>query len=96
MTHQKDLPYNNLLTLPPRCDLEQKEVLKKAISANKALAELRGWSFNQSNPLLLLQSIAFPSNEKTCISHQAATAPSIKLRAQTNNKNRPEHHLRTA
>ena len=58
MTHQKDLPYNNLPTLPPRCDLEQKEVLKKAISANKALAELRGWSFNQSNPLLLLQSIA--------------------------------------
>lgn len=58
MTHQKDLPYNNLPVLPPRCDLEQKEVLKKAISANKALAELRGWSFNQSNPLLLLQSIA--------------------------------------
>jgi len=58
MTHQKDLPYNNLPILPPRCDLEQKEVLKKAISANKALAELRGWSFNQSNPLLLLQSIA--------------------------------------
>lgn len=58
MTHQKDTPYNTLPTLPPSCDLEQKEILKKAISANRALAELRGWSFNQANPLLLLQSIA--------------------------------------
>ena len=58
MTHQKDIPYNTLPTLPPSCDLEQKEILKKAISANRALAELRGWSFNQANPLLLLQSIA--------------------------------------
>lgn len=58
MTHQKDIPYNTLPVLPPHYDLEQKEILKKAISANKALAELRGWSFNQANPLLLLQSIA--------------------------------------
>ena len=58
MPHQKDIPYNTLPTLPPICDLEQKEILKKAISANRALAELRGWSFNQANPLLLLQSIA--------------------------------------
>lgn len=58
MTHQKDIPYNTLPMLPPSCDLEQKEILKKAISANRALAELRGWSFNQANPLLLLQSIA--------------------------------------
>ena len=27
MTHEKDIPYNILPTLPPSCDLEQKEVL---------------------------------------------------------------------
>lgn len=58
MTYKKDHPYNMLPALPPTCDLEEKDILKKAISANKALAELRGWSFTQANPLLLLQSIA--------------------------------------
>ena len=35
-------PYNDLPLLPPPVDLESKAVLKKAISANKALAELKG------------------------------------------------------
>lgn len=52
-----NLPYNELPALPPIEDVESKAILKKAISANKALAELRGWTFTQSNPLLLLQSI---------------------------------------
>ena len=51
------IPYNDLPTLPPQHDIETKAILKKAIRANAALAELRGWSFNQSNPLLLLQSL---------------------------------------
>ena len=54
----KDKAYNNLPILPPSCELETKDILKKAITANSALAELRSWSFTQSNPLLLLQSIA--------------------------------------
>lgn len=53
-----NVPYNNMPLLPPDFDIESKAILKKAIRANAALAELRGWSFNQSNPLLLLQSIA--------------------------------------
>lgn len=52
------IPYNDLPLLPPDFDIESKSILKKTIKANTALAELRGWSFNQSNPLLLLQSIA--------------------------------------
>ena len=55
--HDKNTPYNNLPVLPPQCDIESKEILKKSIKANAALAELRGWTFTQSNPLLLLQSI---------------------------------------
>lgn len=50
-------PYNDLPMLPPVEDVETKVILKKAISANKALAELRGWAFTQANPYLLLQSI---------------------------------------
>lgn len=55
---KNNIPYNDLPILPPNFDVESKLILKKAIRANAALAELRGWSFNQSNPLLLLQSIA--------------------------------------
>lgn len=58
MPYNKNIPYNDLPLLPPNEEIETKKILKKAISANKALAELRGWSFNQSNPLLLLQSVA--------------------------------------
>ena len=57
MVYDKNTPYNNLPLLPPKEELENKSILKKAISANKALAELRGWTFTQPNPLLLLQSI---------------------------------------
>lgn len=55
--NKKNIPYNSLPLLPPEKEIESLPILRKAISANKALAELRGWSFNQSNPLLLLQSI---------------------------------------
>lgn len=43
-------PYNDLPLLPPSIELETKLVLKQAIAANKALAELRcsgAWLPNQ-------------------------------------------------
>ena len=58
MLYKRDVPYNELPLLPPQIELESKKILKKSIAANKALAELKGWSFNQSNPILLFQSIA--------------------------------------
>ena len=57
MVYQKDIPYNSLPKLPPTAELENMKLLKKAISANKALAELRGWLFTQPNPMLLLHAI---------------------------------------
>jgi hypothetical protein len=41
MAFDPDKPYNDLPLLPPKADLETKAVLKKAIAANKALAELK-------------------------------------------------------
>ncbi len=35
-------PYNDLSLLPPRTDIETKAILKKVISAGRALAELKG------------------------------------------------------
>jgi len=41
MSFDPDKPYNDPL-LPPKAELETKAVLRKAIAANKALAELKG------------------------------------------------------
>lgn len=48
-------PYNDLPLLPPPGDLETKAVLKKAISANKALAELKGAGELIPNQSILIQ-----------------------------------------
>ena len=42
MFFDPDKPYNDLTLLPPKADRETKAVLRKAIAANKALAELKG------------------------------------------------------
>ena len=42
MPFDPDKPYNELPLLPPKTELETKAVLRKAIAANKALAELKG------------------------------------------------------
>ncbi len=42
MPFDPDTPYNDLPLLPPKAELETKAVLRKAIAANKALAELKG------------------------------------------------------
>ncbi len=34
-------PFNELPELPPHCELETKEILKRCIAAHKALAELK-------------------------------------------------------
>ena len=38
----RNRPYNDLPLLPPKVELENSEILKAAIDANKALAELKG------------------------------------------------------
>jgi hypothetical protein len=42
MSFDPDKPYNDLPLLPSKTELESKAVLRKAIAANKALAELKG------------------------------------------------------
>jgi hypothetical protein len=42
MSFDADKPYNDLPLLPPKAELETKAVPRKAIAANKALAELKG------------------------------------------------------
>lgn len=54
---QYDKPYNDLPLLPPKVEIEEKEVLKKAISAGKQLAELKGLTYSIPNPEILVNTL---------------------------------------
>jgi len=57
MTFSPDKPYNYLPPLPPETEIETPAVLKAAIAANRALAELKGKSESLPNPSILINSI---------------------------------------
>lgn len=53
----RKIPYNELPLLPPQADIETKKILRKTISAGRALAQLNGALLNLPNPNLFLDSI---------------------------------------
>jgi Fic family protein len=58
MAYDRQKPNNDLPPVPPRgVELETKAVLKRAIAANKVLAELKGVAEVIPNPMILLRSI---------------------------------------
>ncbi len=57
MPYNRNVPYNDLPELPPCADIETKEILKMAIRANKAMAELRMAGNLIPNQAVLIQSL---------------------------------------
>ena len=57
MPFDRSQPYNDLPLLPPAVELESKAVLKQAIAANRALANLRGLAAQIPNEGVLINSI---------------------------------------
>lgn len=53
----KSKPYNKLPLLPPKGELETKEILTKTIKASRALAQLNGAIRNLPNPSLFLDTL---------------------------------------
>lgn len=51
-------PYNTLPDLPPKTDTETKVILKKIISASRALSELKGAIRNLPNPTLFIDTVS--------------------------------------
>ena len=56
-TFKKDIPYNDLPLLPPKGALETTAVLRKTITASRALSKLNGAITNLPNPRLFLDTI---------------------------------------
>ena len=57
MTFDPNKPYNDLPLLPPKSDIETKQILKKTISAGRVLAELKGIGETIPNQALLVNSL---------------------------------------
>jgi Fic family protein len=57
MTFNTNTPYNDLPLLPPKEDVETKAILKKAITANKALAELKNKGAILPNQNILIDAL---------------------------------------
>lgn len=53
----RKIPYNDLPPLPPSTEVETKKVLRRAISASRALAQLNGTLLSLPNPHLFLDTI---------------------------------------
>jgi Fic family protein len=54
---KREKPYNDLPLLPPKADIETKNILRKTISAGRALAQLNGTLLNLPNPTLFIDTI---------------------------------------
>ena len=54
---KRDLPFNDLPPLPPTIDVETPAILKKAITASRALAELKGMAERMPNQAMLIDSL---------------------------------------
>ena len=57
MTYDSTKPYNELPKLPPKASIESAAVLRKTISASRALSELKGAITNLPNPTLFIDTI---------------------------------------
>ena len=57
MTFDPKQPYNSLPPLPPTVDVESRAVLKQAIAASRALAELKGHGGVIPNQAMLINSL---------------------------------------
>ena len=55
--YARNLPYNDLPPLPPATVIETAAVLKKAISASRAMAELKGMAERMPNQAMLIDSL---------------------------------------
>jgi Fic family protein len=58
MTLDPNKPYNDLPELPPKVDIETKNILRASITANKALAELKGLAQTIPNQSIFINTIS--------------------------------------
>ena len=87
-------PHNDLPLLPPAIELETKAVLKRAIAANKALAELKGAGELVPNQAVLIQSIGLQEAKLSSEIENIVTTNDELYRAFANQGQQAEPHTK--
>ena len=90
---QNHTPHNNLALLPPNMDIETKPILKKAIAANRVLADLKNKANLLPNQDILISNIALTEARDSSeienivttadLLYKADITPEIQLDANT-------------
>jgi Fic family protein len=76
-------PYNDLPLLPPKVDVETKPILKKTISAGRALAELKGLGETIPNQSILINSLVLQEAKASSEIENIITTEDALFRAFT-------------
>lgn len=77
-------PYNDLPKLPPLSEIETPRVLKKAILANRYLAELKGTCLRLPNPKILLNTIILQESKDSSAIENIVTTQDALYKAIVN------------
>ena len=94
MTFNPQKPYNDLPILPPGVELESKPVLKRAIAANKALAELKGAGGLVPNQAVVIQSIGLQEAKLSSEIENIVTTNDELYRAFANKGEKADPHTK--
>ncbi|MEA1923082.1 MAG: Fic family protein [Pseudomonadota bacterium] len=94
MTFDKNSPYNDLPLLPPAIDLESKAILKKAISANRELAELKGAGDAIPNQAILINSIVLQEARLSSEIENIVTTTDELYQAEGKDPSQINHHTK--
>lgn len=94
MAFDSQKPYNGLPLLPLPVDLETKPVLKQAIAANKALAELKGAGELVPNQSVLIQSIGLQEAKLSSEIENIVTTNDELYRAFANQGEKADQHTK--
>lgn len=78
-------PYNDLPPLPPKVDLETKSILKKAISAGRVLAELKGLGESIPNQSMLVNTVILQEAQASSEIENIVTTNDALFKAATSN-----------
>jgi len=79
-----ETPFNGINKLPPNTDIESAAILKKAIQANKYLAELKGYCETLPNPELLLNTVILQESKDSSAIENIVTTQDDLYRAILN------------
>lgn len=88
MKFARSKPYNQLPLIPPKADMETKAVLKKTVTAGRALAELKGVGETIPNQTMLINTIVLREAQSSSEIENVITTTDALFKAFTAKTNK--------